>query len=420
MMISRQLQAVVARRLAQVPAVALLGPRQVGKTTLALALAASHPGALVLDMERESDRAAVSQSELFFPLHRDRLVVLDEVQHAPQIFAALRPEIDADRRAGRFLLLGSASGELLRQTVESLAGRVSYLELTPLQVSELLPDPQPDPQPDAQAGLASVQNLWLRGGFPDSLLAPDDAASFQWRQDFASTFLQRDLPALGVRVPAETLRRFWTMLAHLQGQMFNASQLGQALGGASHSTAARYLDALVDTLMVRRLPPHLGDVGKRLGKRLVKSPKIYVRDSGLLHALLGLASVRDLQGHPVAGASWEGFVIEQVAAALPPEAQLGFYRTAAGTELDLVVQHCGRQLGIEIKFSAAPKPLKGFWQALQDLQITQAVVVAPVQRRYPLAAGVDVLPVWDVAGLLADWSGQAGLAGQAGPPAQSG
>ena len=231
MMISRQLQAVVARRLTQVPAVALLGPRQVGKTTLALALAASHPGALVLDMERASDRAAVSRPELFFPLHRDRLVVLDEVQHAPQIFAALRPEIDADRRPGRFLLLGSASGELLRQTAESLAGRVSYLELTPLRVSELQADGLP-------ADLASVQNLWLRGGFPNSLLALDDAASFQWRQDFVSTFLQRDLPAMGVRVPAETLRRFWTMLAHLQGQMFNASQLGQALGGASHSTAA--------------------------------------------------------------------------------------------------------------------------------------------------------------------------------------
>ena len=397
MMIDRQLQAVVARRLAQMPAVALLGPRQVGKTTLALAVAASHPGALVLDMERASDRAAVSRPELFFPLHRDRLVVLDEVQHAPGLFAALRPEIDADRRAGRFLLLGSASGELLRQTAESLAGRVSYLELTPLRLSELQTDGLP---PD----LASVQNLWLRGGFPNSLLAPDDAASFQWRQDFASTFLQRDLPAMGVRVPAETLRRFWTMLAHLQGQMFNASQLGQALGGASHSTAARYLDALVDTLMVRRLPPHLVD----LGKRLVKSPKIYVRDSGLLHALLGLASVRDLHGHPVAGASWEGFVLEQVAAALPADAQLGFYRTAAGTELDLVVEHRGRKLGIEIKFSAAPKPLKGFWQALQDLQITQAFVLAPVQRRYPLSAGVDVLPVWDVAGLLADWAGQAG------------
>ena len=391
-MLSRQLQPLINQRLAHYPAVALLGARQVGKTTLAQAVAAQHPGALLLDMERESDRATLAHPELFLPRVRGQLVVLDEVQHAPELFAALRPEIDADRRAGRFLLLGSASGELLRQTAESLAGRIAYLELPPLLATEL------------PADLASVQSLWLRGGYPLSLLAPDDAASDQWRQELLRTFLQRDLPALGVRVPADTLRRFWTMLAHLQGQLFNASQLGQALGGASHATAGRYLDTLVDTLMVRRLPPHLINIGKRL----VKSPKIYVRDSGVLHALLGLASVRDLQGHPVAGASWEGFVVEQVAAALPAGAQMGFYRTAAGTELDVVVEHKGRKLGIEIKFSAAPKPLKGFWQALQDLDIHQAWVVAPVARRYPLAANVDVVPVWDVAKLLAAWADAVG------------
>ena len=392
MMHQRLLQDRIERRLAQSPAVALLGPRQVGKTTLAQAVAALHPGALVLDMERESDRAVVSRPELFFPLQRGRLVVLDEVQHAPQVFAALRPEIDADRRPGRFLLLGSASGDLLAQSAESLAGRIAYVELTPLLVAELAPD------------LPTVQSLWLRGGFPLSLLAPDDDAAYQWRQDFISTFLQRDLPALGVRVPAETLRRFWTMLAHLQGQMFNASQLGLALGGASHTTAARYLDTLVDTMMVRRLPPFVGSLGN-LGKRLVKSPKIYVRDSGVLHALLGLASVRELQGHPVAGASWEGLVVEQVAAALPAGAQLGFYRTAAGTELDLVVEHRGRQLGLEIKFSSAPKPTKGFWQALRDLRIDTACVEAPVAQRYPLAQGVDVVPVWAVADLVTAWAG---------------
>ena len=380
MMILRRLRSIVERRLLQYPAVALLGPRQVGKTTLAKAVAANHPGAIVLDMERESDRAVLTRPELFLPLHRDRLVVLDEVQHLPALFAQLRPEIDANRRAGRFLLLGSASGELLRQTGESLAGRVSYVELTPLLAAEVETD------------LLTEQALWLRGGYPLSYLADSDDAAFQWRQDFIATFLQRDLPALGVRVPAETLRRFWTMLAHLHGQLFNASQLGRSLGGASHATAGRYLDMLVDTLMVRRLEPYLANVGKRL----VKSPKVYVRDSGLLHALLGLATVRQLQGHPVAGASWEGFVVEQVAAALPAGAQIGFYRTAAGAELDLVVEGTAGRIGIEIKFSASPKPTRGFWQALQDLSIEQAFVVAPVPRRYPLAPGVEVLPLWDV------------------------
>ncbi|MBA2721880.1 MAG: ATP-binding protein [Methylibium sp.] len=376
-MLDRHLTELIERRLAATPAVVLLGPRQVGKTTLARAIASSRPESLLLDMERESDRAALAQPELFFPAHRDRLIVLDEVQLVPELFAALRPEIDDDRRAGRFLLLGSASGALLRQSGESLAGRVSYLELTPLLVSEL--------QPEA----VGLQSLWLRGGYPLSHLAADDEASYAWRLDFVRTFLNRDLPEMGVRVPAETLRRFWQMLANLQGQLFNASQLGLSLGGASHTTVARYLDALIDTMMVRRLAPHLPNVGKRL----VKSPKVYLRDSGLLHALLGIASVKDLQGHPIAGASWEGFVMEQIAAHLPPDAQLGFYRTAAGAELDAVVERGTKTIAIEIKFSAAPKPTKGFWNALQDLQADRAYVIAPVQRRYRLAEGVEVVPV---------------------------
>lgn len=386
MMINRALEAQALRRLALSPAVALLGPRQVGKTTLARAIAAQHPGAVFLDLERASDRAVLAEPEIFLPSVADRLVVLDEVQHLPQIFSALRPEIDARRRPGRFLLLGSASGELLRQSSESLAGRVSYLELTPLLASEW------------PSGLPALQHLWLRGGYPLSCLAEDDQAAFEWRQDFIQSFLQRDLPGMGVRVPAHTMGRFWTMLAHLQGQLFNASALGQSLGGASHTTVVRYLDTLVDTLMVRRLSPHQAN----LGKRLVKSPKVYVRDSGVLHTLLGLNSVRALQGHPAAGSSWEGFVVEQVAAALPAGAQLGFYRTAVGAELDLVVELGTRKFGIEIKFSAAPKPARGFWQSLQDLGIGRAWVVAPVQRRYPLAQGVDVLPVHEIPQAVAE------------------
>jgi len=378
-------QDVVERRLAQAPAVALLGPRQVGKTTLAKAVAQQQPNALLLDLERESDRAVLRQPELFFASHRDRLLVLDEVQFVPQLFTALRPEIDAHRTAGRFLLLGSASGDLLRQSGESLAGRVSYVELTPLLVTELNPD------------LGGLQSLWLRGGYPLSHLAATAEASYTWRQDFIRTFLQRDLPGMGVRVAAETLGRFWRMLAHLQGQFFNASQLGLSLGGASHSTAVRYLDVLVDTMMVRRLEPHLANVGKRL----VKSPKVYLRDSGLLHALLGIATVQDLQGHPIAGRSWEGFVVEQVAAQLPADAQMGFYRTAAGAELDLVIEHRSRKVGVEIKFSAAPKPTKGFWQAVEDLAVDRAYVVAPVERRYPLSERVEVIPVAQISELFA-------------------
>jgi hypothetical protein len=373
------------RSLALFPGVVLLGPRQAGKTTLAQWIAAARPGTVVLDLERASDRAVLAEPELALPAWSDRLVVLDEVQLLPGLFAALRPLIDADRRPGRFLLLGSASGNLLRQSAESLAGRVDYVELTPLLAAEWPGD------------LLSVQQLWLRGGCPPSALAVDDEASFRWRQAFLMALLQRDLPAAGARVPAESLRRFWTMLAHLQGQLLNASSLAQALGGVSHSTVARWIDLLVDALLVRRLPPLLPN----LGKRLVKSPKVYVRDSGLLHALLGLADLRDLQGHPVAGASWEGFVVEQVAAALPEGASLGFYRTAAGAELDLVATFGVRSVGIEIKFSAAPRPARGFWQALKDLSLESAWVVAPVLRRYPLAPGVEVLPLGDLPAALA-------------------
>ena len=337
-----------------------------------------------MDLERESDRAAVARPELFFPPLRQRLVVLDEVQTLPDLFRALRPEIDADRRYGRFLLLGSASGPLLQQSSESLAGRASYAELTPFLASEVAQD------------LGGLQGLWQRGGFPLSHLAASDALSWAWRQDFLRTFLHRDMPALGVRVPAETIRRFWTMLAHLQGQPFNASQLGLALGGASHTTVARHLDLLVDALMVRRLVPYLPHVGKRL----VKAPRIYVRDSGLLHALLGIQDAQALQGHPIAGVSWEGFVIEQIAAALPVDAVLGYYRTAAGAELDLVAQAQGRTLAFEIKLSCAPKPARGFWQALQDVKPDQSFVVAPVERGYALAEGVRVVSLAELTPLL--------------------
>jgi uncharacterized protein len=393
MMLDRLALADLARRLSFFPGVVLLGPRQVGKTTLARAMAAQWTAAhaaergpaLLLDLERASDRAQLADPELFFAHHRERFVVLDEVQLMPQLFTALRPEIDADRRPGRFLLLGSASGRLLRQSAESLAGRVGYVALPPLLAAEVLPAA-------AAPELARVQALWWRGGFPLSWSAPDDGLSATWRRDFIQTFLQRDLPQWGVATPAETLLRFWRMLGHLQGQLFNASQLGASLGGVAHTTVARYLDTLVDVMMLRRLEPHLANTGKRL----VKSPKIYVRDSGLLHALLGIDDIVALQSHPVAGASWEGFVLEQIAAHAPEGATLGFYRTAAGTELDVVLVHGQRRIGFEIKFSSAPTVTKGFWIAADDLQLDRAYVVAPVSRRYPLAARAEVIGVHDL------------------------
>lgn len=374
-MLQRRLLADLRLRLAQQPAAVLLGPRQVGKTTLARTLAAEYPGAVLLDLERESDRARVANPEAFFARHRDRLVVLDEVQALPELFAALRPEIDADRRPGRFLLLGPASGRLLRQSSESLAGRVAYLELAPLLIGETGSD------------AASASRLWLRGGFPPSFTTADDAASFAWRGDFMQTFLARELPQLGVTIPAETLRRFWRMCAHLHGQLLNASQLGAALGGLSHATVGRYLDLFVDALMLRRLEPHIVNIGKRL----VKSPKVYLRDSGLLHALLNVATLDDLAAHPVAGQSWEGFVVEQIVGTAPPLTGFGFYRTAAGAEMDLVATLGGRSVGYEIKLSNAPRPGKGFWHACDDLGLERAYVVAPVSEPYPLADSVEVV-----------------------------
>lgn len=376
-MIERQAQLGLATRMKQSPAVLLLGPRQVGKSTLARTFAATRPDATVLDLERASDRALLAEPELFLARHRNHLVVLDEVQLMPDLFSALRPEIDAQREPGRFLLLGSASGDLLRQKSESLAGRLSYLELPPVLAAELPSD------------LGTLQLLWLRGGFPLSLLAPDETASYQWRRDFIESFLLRDLAQMGVRFAAESLHRFWRMQAHLQGQQANASALGQSLGGLAHTTVTRYMDTLVDAMMLRRLEPYFVNSGKRL----VKSPKVYVRDSGLLHALLGIADLNALQGHPIVGASWEGFVIEQIAAALPPGAHLSYYRTAAGTELDAVVELGARRIGFEVKFSAAPTVTKGFWQAIDDLKLDAAYVVAPVARSFPLRAGVEVIGV---------------------------
>ncbi len=293
-MIERRIYKQLVEMIGRYPAVALLGPRQVGKTTLALSVAATRPS-LYLDLESPGDQAKLTDPELYLADHEDKLVILDEVHRRPDLFQPLRGLIDKGRRsgrgAGRFLLLGSASIELLKQSGETLAGRISFAELAPFDVLEL--------------GGESIDRLWIRGGFPGSVLAEDDATSLTWRRDFIRTYLERDIPQFGVRIPAETLRRFWTMLAHNQAGVLNAAQLARAIA-VSGSTVAHYLDLLVDLLLVRRLPPW----HRNVGKRLVKSPKVYIRDSGLVHALLGLGTKEELLGHPIVGGSWEGYVIE--------------------------------------------------------------------------------------------------------------
>lgn len=373
------------RRLEQFPAVALLGPRQVGKTTLALQLAATTPS-LYLDLEASADLARISEPSLFLQRHADKLVILDEVQRLPGLFAELRGLIDAGRRQGqangRFLLLGSASVELIRQSSESLAGRIAFLELGGLHALEL--------------GADALDKLWIRGGFPGSTLAATDGDSAEWRRQFIRTYLERDIPQLGPRLPAETLRRFWTMLAHGQGSLLNAAELGRSLG-VDGKTVGRYLDLLVDLLLVRRLPPLLANVGKRL----VRSPKVLVRDSGLVHTLLGLGDADAVLGHPVAGASWEGFVIETLLAVAPQGCQGWFYRTAAGAEIDLVLEwSLQRRWAIEVKRSLSPRLGKGFHQARADLQPERTFVVTPSATGYPMADGVEVMGLAELAAVL--------------------
>ena len=390
-MIERQFVSELQDRLSFYPGVVLLGARQVGKSTLARYIAKQTPGAVFLDLELPADRARLDNPAAFFAAHRNHLVVIDEVQTFPELFAQLRTEIDAARHAGRFLLLGSASGVLLRQSAESLAGRVSYLELSPLLWDEVQSSLLA-PSSTHQARLLAVQQYWLRGGMPLSLLAPTDAKSLRWRNDYLQSLVRRDLLALGITIPSETLWRFLRMLAHQHGQLFNASALAVAMGGISPITVSRYLDIFCDALIVRKLEPYFVN----LGKRLVKSPKVYFRDLGLLHALLNIGQAHDLQGHPMAGYSWEGLVINHLAAQMSQgfggNASLYFYRTSAGAEMDAVIDTGSERIGFEIKLSDAPRVTKGFWNACDDLQLSRAYVVAPVEHAWPLSDKAQVLP----------------------------
>ncbi len=358
------------------PAVVLYGPRQVGKTTLAHAAAGGRPS-VYLDLETEADRIRLAEPDIYLADHADELVIVDEIHHAPGLFEPLRGVIDQGRRedrgTGRFLLLGSAGIDLLAQSGETLAGRIALVELAPLDVAEV--------------GGNELDRLWIRGGFPDSFLAKDDSLSLEWRQDFIRTYLERDIPQFGARIPAETLRRLWTMLAHRQGGPLNASQLASGLG-VSSPTVGAYLDLMVDLLLVRRLPPRLTNVGKRL----VRSPKVYVRDSGLVHALLGLADKEGVLGHPVAGASWEGMAIENLIGIAGRNAEPSFYRTSGGAEIDLVLSwRDGREWAIEVKRTLAPKPARGMRSALDDIEPERSFVVYPGEERFRLSKSIEAI-----------------------------
>jgi hypothetical protein len=379
-MIPRLITADVEQALRRQAAVALIGPRQVGKTTLALAIGEAL-NALYLDLEDRDDRNRLANPVLFLESAEDRLVILDEIHRMPALFDTLRGVIDRGRRKqkgkGRFLILGSASVDLLRQSSESLAGRIAYIEMTTLTALEIADD------------RTARDTLWLRGGFPDPYLADSDADSLALRKDFIRTYLERDVPLFGPRIPAVTLERLWTMLAHLQGSPLNASQIARALEVSSQSVN-RYIDLLCDLLLVRRLPPFHANIGKRL----VKSPKVYVRDSGLVHALLRIETLTQLSGHPVVGMSWEGFVIETLLAAAPWRTQAYFYRTSAGAEIDLVLeQPDGHLWAIEIKRGLSAKPERGFYQAIEDIQPARAFLVHAGDDRYPISEDIAAVGV---------------------------
>lgn len=387
-MFARSIQGQVKELLGQFPAVALLGPRQVGKTTLALAIA-QQADAVYLDLENPSDLTKLADPADYLSRHQDKLVILDEIHRVPELFPILRSLIDQSRRAGRsagqFLLLGSASIDLLRQSSESLAGRLARVELGGLTVAEV--------------GQDHLEKLWLRGGFPDSFDAADDKRSARWREEFIRSYLERDIPQLGPRIAAETLRRFWTMLAHEHGGLLNAAQLARSLA-VSGKTLASYIDLFVDLFLVRRLEPFYINTSKRL----VKSPRIYLRDSGLLHHLLGLGKMEQLLSYSRMGASWEGFVMENILSSLPEGARASFYRSAAGAEIDLILELPGNRKpwAIEIKRGRSPKLERGFYHAREDVSPERCMVVCNTEEDFSLGDGIEAVGLPTVMNLLSD------------------
>lgn len=374
--IKRILTTTIKQKLEKMPGVVILGPRQCGKSTLAKAIISEIGGAVYLDLERPSDVSKLRDPEAFFSLNNDKLICLDEIQRVADLFSVLRSVMDENRKNGQFIILGSASPDLIKQSSETLAGRISYFELTPFLLKEVSEDHH----------LKTLRKLWLRGGFPRSYLASDEKESIEWRFDFIRTFLERDIPQLGFRTPAKTIERFWRICAHLHGQLLNSSKLGESMG-VSHHTVRSYIDMLEQSFVLRVLRPHESN----LKKRLIKSPKIYIRDSGILHALLGIETHNDLLGHPVYGASWEGMVIENILSLLP-NWKASFYRTSSGSEIDLILEKSNIHVAIECKGSTAPNLSRGFWNTVSELELKEVWVVAPVKEAYPIEKGVMVAP----------------------------
>lgn len=391
-MFVRSLSKILKERLLETASVALLGPRQVGKTTLAFQLMKSMPS-VYLDLENRTDLLKVQDLFTFHKENSDKLIILDEVQRLPEVFPTIRGIIDSERRkgnkTGHFLFLGSASIELLQQSSESLAGRISYLELFTINVLETL---------TGKSQTEKLNELWVRGGFPESLLSKTDRSSLQWRTDFIKTYIERDIPQLGPRIPSNTMERLWMMLAHNQGINLNASKLAGALE-ISNTSVGRYVDLLVDLLLVRKLLPFT----KNTKKRLVKSPRVYVRDSGVVHALLNIEGFNALLGHPVVGKSWEGFVLENVLSVLPNGAECYYYRTSNGAEIDLIIEFAGSKQelwAIEIKRSASAHLQKGFYEACQDLVPTKKFVVHAEPENFLLKDEIRSIGLFDFLELI--------------------
>lgn len=394
-MIPRLLQSRLIQALDSAPVVALLGPRQVGKTTLALEVAKfkDEKKPLYLDLELGSDLAKLDDAEAYLRRYAGRLLIIDEVQRKPDLFRTLRGLVDIRRRqgerSGQFLLLGSASRDLLQQSSESLAGRIAYLELTPLSVLELAA---------VDKSRFDLEKHWFRGGFPDSYLADDEDVSWRWRNEFIASYVERDIPQMAFQIPASRMRRFWTMLAHFHGQQVNVSSIGKSLE-VSHTTARHYLDVLTDLYMVRQIQPWAGNTRKRI----VKSPKVFLRDSGLLHNLLNISSYEDLQGHPVLGHSWEGYVIENIICQLSDKWRYSYYRTTTQAEIDLILEGPGKQVwAIEIKRSSAPELTSGFYQACEDIRATRKFVVYAGKDSFPMEDAVEAMGIVSFLRLLRD------------------